>query len=116
MAVRCGMTDLVYIMKFISDSEFQTVYSVGDVRPMLSLGMGKAMLSAMTDEEIRTLGIEQLPQTMGEALEAFEGSTFAREVLGDHIYTKYLEAKSAEWKKFRAEVTDWEVQEYLYKF
>ena len=71
---------------------------------------------AMTDEEIRTLGIEQLPQTMGEALEAFEGSTFAREVLGDHIYTKYLEAKSAEWKKFRAEVTDWEVQEYLYKF
>ena len=51
-----------------------------------------------------------------EALEAFEGSTFAREVLGDHIYTKYLEAKSAEWKKFRAEVTDWEVQEYLYKF
>ena len=71
---------------------------------------------AMTDEEIRTLGIEELPQTMGEALEAFEGSTFAREVLGDHIYTKYLEAKSAEWKKFRAEVTDWEVQEYLYKF
>ena len=71
---------------------------------------------AMTDEEIRTLGIEQLPQTMGEALEAFEDSTFAREVLGDHIYTKYLEAKSAEWKKFRAEVTDWEVQEYLYKF
>lgn len=62
---------------------------------------------AMTDEEIRTLGIEELPQTMGEALEAFEGSTFAREVLGDHIYTKYLEAKSAEWKKFRAEVTDW---------
>lgn len=60
---------------------------------------------AMTDEEIRTLGIEELPQTMGEALEAFEGSTFAREVLGDHIYTKYLEAKSAEWKKFRAEVT-----------
>ena len=71
---------------------------------------------AMTDEEIRTLGIEELPQTMGEALEAFEDSTFAREVLGDHIYTKYLEAKSAEWKKFRAEVTDWEVQEYLYKF
>ena len=71
---------------------------------------------AMTDEEMRTLGIEQLPQTLGEAIEAFEGSAFAKELLGDHIYTKYLEAKSAEWKKFRAEVTDWEVQEYLYKF
>ena len=33
-----------------------------------------------------------------------------------HIYTKYLEAKAEEWKKFRAEVTDWEVEEYLYKF
>ena len=53
---------------------------------------------------------------MGEALEEFARSAFAREVLGDHIYTKYLEAKEKEWKKFRAEVTDWEVEEYLYKF
>ena len=29
---------------------------------------------------------------------------------------EYLEAKEKEWKKFRAEVTDWEVEEYLYKF
>ena len=71
---------------------------------------------ALTDEEIRSLGIEQLPQTLGEAIDAFAGSDFAKELLGNHIYTKYLEAKNSEWKKFRAEVTDWEVQEYLYKF
>lgn len=51
-----------------------------------------------------------------EALELYAGSTFARKLLGDHIFTKYLEAKDAEWKKYRAEVTDWEVAEYLYKF
>lgn len=73
-------------------------------------------LFAMTEEQMDALGIEQLPETLGEALEAFEHSSFVRKVLGDHVYTKYLAAKSAEWKKFQAEVTDWEVEEYLYKF
>lgn len=71
---------------------------------------------AMDEDEMKARGIEQLPETLGEALEEFEGSQFVRELLGRHIYTKYLEAKEAEWKKFRAEVTDWEVEEYLYKF
>ena len=73
-------------------------------------------LFAMTEEQMDALGIEQLPETLGEALQAFEHSSFVRKVKGDHENTKYLAAKSAEWKKFRAEVTDWEVEEYLYKF
>ena len=71
---------------------------------------------AMSDEEMAEHHIDQLPETLGEALEHFEGSEFAKNLLGNHIYTKYLEAKAEEWKKFRAEVTDWEVEEYLYKF
>ena len=39
-----------------------------------------------------------------------------KKVLGEHIFTKYLEAKEAEWHMFRAQVTDWEVEEYLYKY
>lgn len=71
---------------------------------------------AMSEEEMGARGIDQLPETLGEALEEFGSSQFVRELLGKHIYTKYMEAKSAEWKKFRAEVTDWEVEEYLYKY
>ncbi|MDD3251825.1 MAG: type I glutamate--ammonia ligase [Lachnospiraceae bacterium] len=71
---------------------------------------------AMSEEEMKVRGIDHLPETLGEALEEFEGSTFVQELLGMHIYTKYLEAKDTEWRKFRAEVTDWEVEEYLYKF
>ncbi|MDO4268935.1 MAG: type I glutamate--ammonia ligase [Eubacteriales bacterium] len=70
----------------------------------------------MPEEKIRELQIERLPETLGDALEAYEGSSFVRQVLGGHVFTKYLEAKRTEWKKFRAEVTDWEVEEYLYKF
>lgn len=55
LSVRSGTSDLVYVMKFLSDSEYQTKYSIGDVRPLLSLAMGKAMLSAMTDEEVRAI-------------------------------------------------------------
>lgn len=71
---------------------------------------------AMSEEEMRARGIDQLPETLGEALEAFEGNEFVQELLGKHIYTKYLEAKDSEWREFRAQVTDWEVEEYLYKY
>lgn len=71
---------------------------------------------AMREEELKARRIEHLPETLGEAIEAFEGSEFIQSVLGTHIYHKYLKAKEAEWKKFRSEVTDWEVEEYLYKY
>lgn len=75
-----------------------------------------ANIFAMSEEEMAARGIEQLPETLGEAIEAFEGNEFVQELLGKHIYTKYLEAKASEWREFRAQVTDWEVKEYLYKY
>lgn len=60
MSIPSGKTDLVYIMKYHSDSEFQTISSVGTVRPLLSVAMGKAMLSAMPDEEI----LQTIPEEM----------------------------------------------------
>lgn len=71
---------------------------------------------AMDADMMKARGVEHLPETLGEAIESFKGSAFIQEVLGTHIYKKYLMAKEAEWKKFRAEVTDWEVGEYLYKY
>ena len=70
----------------------------------------------MSADEIQKRSIRQLPETLGEAIDAFREAEFMREVLGEHIYTKYLEAKEAEWRQFRAQVTDWEVEEYLYKY
>ena len=73
-------------------------------------------VSAMTEEEIKNLGISRLPETLGDAIEEFENDPFLRQVLGKHIYTKYLTAKKEEWDQFRSQVTDWEIEEYLYKF
>lgn len=61
-------------------------------------------------------GVETLPETLGEAIEHYENDALIREVLGDPIYTKFLEAKEREWKTFRAQVTNWEIGEYLNKY
>lgn len=70
----------------------------------------------MTEEELMEQGIVQLPETLGEAIEEFAGDPFLKEVLGKHIYSKYLAAKKEEWNEFRSQVTDWEIGQYLYKF
>ena len=70
----------------------------------------------MAPEEMKSRNVERIPETLGDAIEAFDGDWFMKDVLGDHIYTKYLEAKEKEWRDFRAQVTDWEVSEYLYKY
>lgn len=75
----------------------------------------EANICEMSEKERKSLGIEQLPSTMGEALDAFAKSSFMKEVLGEHIFNKYLEAKRREWESFLAIITDWEVEEYLYR-
>lgn len=57
-----------------------------------------------------------LPKNLGEAIEAYKKDSFIKSVLGDTIYSKYLEAKVHEWNGYKKQVTPWEVQEYLYKY
>ena len=64
-------------------------------------------LSAQKDEP------DTLPLTLGEAIRAYSEDPFVKEILGDPIYTKFLEAKKAEWKDFRTCVTQWEINKYL---
>ena len=61
------------------------------------------------------LGIESLPADLGEAINELEKDEYIREVLGRHITEKYSEAKKAEWAAYRAQVTSWEIDNYLYK-
>ena len=69
----------------------------------------------LTEKEMNTLGIEAIPCDMGEAIEELKKDTFIQKVLGDHVFQKYVKAKEQEWNDYRAQVTDWEIEEYLYK-
>ena len=61
------------------------------------------------------LGIESLPADLEEAVEEFEKDSYMKEILGEHITEKYIEAKQAEWADYRAQVSAWEIEKYLYK-
>lgn len=67
----------------------------------------------MTEEEKRAGGIEEIPGTLIEAIYHMEADGFIRDVLGDHVYRKYIAAKKKEWYRYRMQVTDWEISEYL---
>lgn len=70
----------------------------------------------MTDQERNALGIRNLPGTLHEALEEMKKDKLILDVLGQHLAGKYIEAKEAEWQKYRASVSEWEIQEYLYRY
>ena len=57
-----------------------------------------------------------LPKSLGEALEAFSGSSFYRQSLGD-VFVEYLAfIKRAEWNRYLGEVSEWEQKEYFRLF
>ena len=70
----------------------------------------------MTEEERKEAGIEILPDNLYDAIKYLNEDKFICGVLGEHITTKYTEAKLKEWDDYKTQVTQWELDEYLYKF
>ncbi len=65
----------------------------------------------LADREER--GIETLPATLGEALEALERDEVILEALGKPITEVFMRARRAEWEEYRIQVTPWELERYL---
>jgi glutamine synthetase len=60
--------------------------------------------------------IKQLPGTLREALNELEGDKVIREALGEHVFERFVEAKTEEWDEYRTQVSAWEVDRYLEAF
>ena len=58
---------------------------------------------------------EHLPETLKDAVEYFEKSSWIREILGEEFCQEYIKEKKNEWLRYVTQVTDWEVEEYLYR-
>ena len=70
----------------------------------------------MTKEEQIELGVESLPTTLLQAIEELEKDELIKEVLGNHTYEKYMEAKKHEWQEYSGQITNWEIEQFLHKF
>ena len=67
----------------------------------------------ITPEERKRLGIEQLPETLGEAIELTAESELVLRTFGEHIFNRYVELKRKEWDDYRVQLTPWELEKYL---
>ncbi|HEX5146374.1 MAG TPA: type I glutamate--ammonia ligase [Conexibacter sp.] len=67
----------------------------------------------LAPDERRRLGIEQLPATLGEAIELTAESELVLRTLGEHMFNRFVEIKRQEWDDYRVQVTQWELEKYL---
>jgi len=67
----------------------------------------------MTDEERKAHGVDNLPESLEKAIIEMKKDPFIRDVLGDHIFSKYIEAKQKEWDGYKTMVSRWELEQYL---
>ena len=74
-----------------------------------------SIFSMSCDERVEA-GIENLPGSLQESLQEFAADPMARDVLGDHIFDRYVEAKTKEWNEYRTRISQWELDEYLLRY
>jgi len=67
----------------------------------------------MHPDEREKHGIKSLPDSLFSAVQKMEHSELVRKTLGDTLFTKYIANKKAEWERYRVQVTDYELREYL---
>ena len=67
----------------------------------------------LDDSKLAKLKIDTLPYSLWQALKELKADKLIQEALGEHMYQRYIEAKTAEWDEFRLHVSDWELNKYL---
>jgi len=67
----------------------------------------------MSKEEKKSLGIENLPSTLKEALLELDKDEVIKSALTTHIFENYVDAKKEEWESYRMQVHQWELDKYL---
>jgi glutamine synthetase len=67
----------------------------------------------MNPAERRAHGITDLPGNLYAATLETEKSELVREVLGEHIFNKFIENKKIEWDNYRTHVSQFEIDKYL---
>jgi glutamine synthetase len=67
----------------------------------------------LSSEERKEMGIDMLPGSLFEALQAFEADGLLKDFLGASLTDAFEKARLSEWEDFRMHVTDWEIERYL---
>jgi len=67
----------------------------------------------MTEQEREERGIGALPGSLYEAIQLTESSELVRKALGEHLFNTFIHNRKVEWDRYRSQVTDYELKQYL---
>lgn len=70
----------------------------------------------LSREERKRENIENLPESLHEAIAYMQKSDLVKEALGKNTFEYYIKAKKVEWDNYRTQVHQWEINSYLSKY
>lgn len=70
----------------------------------------------LSREERKREHIENLPESLHEAIAYMQKSDLVKEALGKNTFEYYIMAKEVEWDNYRTQVHQWEINSYLSKY
>ncbi|MHC4114519.1 MAG: glutamine synthetase family protein [Planctomycetota bacterium] len=82
----------------------------GDLMPPEAI---EENIYSLDDESIAGKKIDVLPGSLEQALYELKKDPLMREVLGEHLFERYVDVKTKEWDEFKQQVTSWELETYL---
>jgi len=68
---------------------------------------------SLEDEILAKKNIDILPTSLAEALDELKKNKILQDVLGEHLFERYVDVKTKEWNQFKKQVTPWEIDTYL---
>jgi glutamine synthetase len=70
----------------------------------------------LSHAELTKMGINTLPQSLHESIEALEKDELFAKALGKEIIGEFIAIKRMEWVEYQRHVSDWELNRYLQYF
>ena len=71
---------------------------------------------AMDAQTRKAHGIDSLPGSLEEAIQALEADPLVLDTLGEHVVGNYLAGKRREWEEYRTRVSSWEREKYIINY
>lgn len=73
-------------------------------------------INMLTEKEAWVRGIEMLPTNLLEACREMKADPLINDLVGERVFDQYLASKIEEWREYDMQVSNWEIESYLYKF
>ncbi len=65
------------------------------------------------EEKLASKRIDTLPSSLHEAIYELKNNKLMQNILGEHLFKRYINIKTKEWNEFKMQVTEWERERYL---